>query len=44
MAKDAEDLKNFIKNGIIYLSSLFIKKPEAPVGPKAKRGGEVNGK
>jgi uncharacterized protein YoxC len=32
MAKDAEELKNFIKNGILYLKEMFVKK-----------GGDTNG-
>lgn len=26
MAKDAEELKNYIKNGILYLKDMFTKK------------------
>ena len=26
VAKDAEELKNFIKNGILYLKEIFVKK------------------
>lgn len=26
IAKDAEELKNYIKSGILYLKSLFVKK------------------
>lgn len=33
MAKDAEELKNYIKRGILYLKDMFIKK-----------GGDKNGK
>jgi len=33
LAKDAEDFKNYIKQGILYLVSLFVKK-----------GGDKNGK
>jgi hypothetical protein len=33
VAKDAEELKNYIKQGILYLKNLFVKK-----------GGDKNGK
>jgi hypothetical protein len=33
VAKDAEELKNFIKNGIFYLKETFVKK-----------GGDTDGK
>ena len=26
VAKDAEEIKNFIKNGIVYLKDMFVKK------------------
>lgn len=33
LARDAEELKNFIKNGILYLKDVLVKK-----------GGDKNGK
>lgn len=39
IAKDAEELKNYIKNGIIYLKSMFVNKNTI-----IKKGGDKNGK
>jgi hypothetical protein len=33
VAKDADDLKNYVKQGILYLMNMFVKK-----------GGDTNGK
>lgn len=44
MARDAEELKNFIKSGILYLKEMFTKKGHRPEAGSGPEGGDKDGK
>lgn len=44
VVKDADDLKNFIKQGILYLMNIFVKKRPSARKASGLEGGDKDGK